>query len=115
MENPVLKHTVVRLERASKEKDARIWKKGAEMLGSQTKNFPVVNVGHLSHISKKGSAIFVPGKVLGAGQVDKKIIVGAFHFSKSALEKINDAGGEAIQIEELVKRYPDGGGVIIVG
>ncbi len=50
----------------------------------------------------------VPGKVLGTGAIDKKLVVGAFSFSSSARRKILDAGGEALSIEELVKRYPAG-------
>jgi large subunit ribosomal protein L15 len=34
-------------------------------------------------------------KVLGAGQLTRKIAVEAHHFSKSAIEKIQKAGGTA--------------------
>ena len=34
-------------------------------------------------------------KILGSGQLTRKITVEAHHFSKSALEKIQQAGGKA--------------------
>jgi large subunit ribosomal protein L15 len=38
-------------------------------------------------------------KVLGDGEVTRKMTVRAHHFSKSAMEKIKAAGGEAVIIE----------------
>ncbi|HEY7392332.1 MAG TPA: 50S ribosomal protein L15 [Bryobacteraceae bacterium] len=71
------------------------------------KQFAIVNLGHLEkldgdHFSldrllelgiakKPGEAV----KVLGAGQLTRKITVEAHQFSKSALEKIQKAGGTA--------------------
>ena len=44
----------------------------------------------LGVIKKPGDGL----KVLGSGQLTRKITVEAHHFSKSALEKIQKAGGE---------------------
>ena len=45
---------------------------------------------------RQDSPLFVPGKVLGTGPLDKKLVVGAFSFSSSARKKIESAGGEAL-------------------
>jgi large subunit ribosomal protein L15 len=71
------------------------------------KQFAVVNLGRLEKldgdtftvdrllelgvVKKQGEAV----KILGAGQLTRKITVEAHQFSKSALEKIKTAGGEA--------------------
>ena len=71
------------------------------------KQFAIVNLGRLEKlegdtfnvdrlvelgvIKKLGDGL----KVLGTGQLTRKITVEAHHFSKSALEKIQNAGGEA--------------------
>jgi large subunit ribosomal protein L15 len=43
-------------------------------------------------------------KVLGAGQLTRKVRVEAHHFSKSALDKIQAAGGEAVVIGAVVEK-----------
>jgi large subunit ribosomal protein L15 len=37
-------------------------------------------------------------KILGDGEIEKKLTVKAHHFSKSALSKIENAGGETVVI-----------------
>jgi large subunit ribosomal protein L15 len=72
----------------------------------------VVNVGDLNEAFKSGDQVtpeklaesnLVRGrydelKVLGDGEVTKKLKVSAHRFSKSAAEKITQAGGEAITL-----------------
>ncbi len=69
----------------------------------------------MGHLSRLGDGpVVVPGKVLGTGPIDKKLVVGAFSFSSSARRKIEAAGGEALSIEEFLKRFPEGSGVKLV-
>ena len=72
-----------------------------------TKQFAIVNLGRLETlegdsfnadrlmelgvVKKLGDGL----KILGSGQLTRKITVEAHHFSKSALEKIQQAGGTA--------------------
>jgi large subunit ribosomal protein L15 len=53
--------------------------------------FTVDSLMKLGLVKKLGEGL----KVLGAGQLTRKISVEAHHFSKSALEKIQKAGGTA--------------------
>jgi len=69
-----------------------------------------VNVGQLNELFQAGAEVTVAAltearvlrgafdvlKVLGDGELDKALKVSAHRFSKSALEKIQKAGGEAI-------------------
>jgi len=73
-----------------------------------------VNVGRISRVAGGAAAVLVPGKVLGTGTLDKKVVVGAFSFSGSAKSKISAAGGSAISVEQLLKKYPKGRGVKLV-
>ena len=73
-----------------------------------------VNLYKLEKYCKDGEIVAIPGKVLGVGNLTKKLIVGALSFSKSAKEKIVAAGGEALTIKELLKKYPEGKGLKIM-
>jgi large subunit ribosomal protein L15 len=53
--------------------------------------FTVEHLVELGLVKKLGEGL----KVLGTGQLTRKITVEAHHFSKSALEKIQKAGGTA--------------------
>ena len=112
--NPVLRKTAVMLERAAKEQKAAIWGDASRLLSRPGLTKVTVNTGRISRIAEEGGAVFVPGKVLGTGMVDKKVVVGAFSFSESAKSKISAAGGSAISVEQFLKKYPKGSGVKLV-
>jgi large subunit ribosomal protein L18e len=96
--NPVLRHSVVMLERAGKKHKAPIWSRASASLALPSSLKVEVNVGRISRIVDSGAKVFVPGKVLGSGTVDKKVVVGAFSFSSSANRKIESKGGSANSI-----------------
>ncbi|MDG7010606.1 MAG: 50S ribosomal protein L18e [Nitrososphaerota archaeon] len=112
--NPLLRRAAVMLERASKKQGAPIWDEASRLLSAESRNRVEVNVGRMSRIAESGRALFVPGKVLGTGVMDKKIVVGAYSFSASAKSKVESAGGSALSIEQFLKKYPDGSGVQLV-
>jgi large subunit ribosomal protein L18e len=111
--NKVLRSSIVLLERKARSGDVGIWRDAAKLLSSGTVTWPEVNVGRISRLGDV-SAVFVPGKVLGTGSIERKINVGAFSFSASARSKIERAGGKALSVEEFVKKYPEGSGVALV-
>jgi large subunit ribosomal protein L18e len=112
--NLELRHTVVMLERAGKKQKLPLWKDASRLLAMPASLKVEVNVGRISRIAESGGKILVPGKVLGSGIVEKKVVVGAFGFSASAKEKIQLKGGSALSIEEFLKKYPKGSGVKVV-
>jgi large subunit ribosomal protein L18e len=112
--NKVLREQAVLLERKGRKEGLAIWKEAARRLASPKSTETVVNISRLARVGNGASPMFVPGKVLGTGPLDKKLIVGAFSFSSSARSKIESAGGEALEIQEFVDRYPDGSGVLLV-
>jgi large subunit ribosomal protein L18e len=112
--NPLLRQAAVMLERAAKKQKAPIWSEASRLLSGEERNRVEINVGRMSRIAVEGHALFVPGKVLGTGVMEKKLIVGAFSFSESARTKLESAGGSALSVEQFLKKYPKGSGVQIV-
>jgi large subunit ribosomal protein L18e len=112
--NPLAKQAVVMLERAGKKNQAPIWLAASRRLGSPAATKVQVNVGKISRLTAAGGAVFVPGKVLGTGTIDKKIEIGAFSYSASARAKIEASGGSAMTVEEFLVKHPKGSGVRLV-
>lgn len=113
--NLLLREIIRVLLKYSREHNARIWRAVAEELSRPTRRRRAVNVSRINRYTNPGDYIVVPGKVLGAGELDHPVIVAALSFSKAAIEKINRAGGRAINIYELLKERPNGSGVKIIG
>lgn len=105
--NPVTKELVSSLEKRN-----QVWKAVARGLRRTRRKRFEVSVAELDRFA--GDTIVVPGKVLGSGEV-KKVTVAALGFSSTAREKIIKAGGNALSIQELLEKNPEGKGVRIVG
>jgi len=74
-----------------------------------------VNISRLQRNTVDNEVVFVPGKVLGHGYLTKKLTVGAFAFSQSAIQKIQKAGGRTLLLEEFLREFGKGSGVRIIG
>ena len=48
----------------------------------------------------------VPGKVLGSGALQHSVVVAALSFSTGAKERIEQAKGKALTIEQLLQQKP---------
>ncbi|MBS7658223.1 MAG: 50S ribosomal protein L18e [Candidatus Bathyarchaeia archaeon] len=115
MDNIVLKKTIAFLKKKAKENNAFIWLSVAELLSKSRRRRICVNISKINRYSKDGDIIVVPGKVLGSGIINHKVIVGAFKFSESAKKKIEESGGECLSIINLVEKQPNGTGVKLIG
>ncbi|MFH0868910.1 MAG: 50S ribosomal protein L18e [archaeon] len=109
--NPLLKKQIAEL----KVHKAAIWKNLAYELERATRKRREVNLSRINRFVKDGETVLVPGKVLAAGTLRKRITIAAWSFSGGAAEEIRKAGGTIIAINELVKKYPTGKGVRIIG
>lgn len=69
------------------------------------------NLDEINKKTKENDIVFVPGKVLSSGELNKKIKIIAWRFSEKAIEKIKKAKSEAILIEEELKKNPQLKGV----
>lgn len=111
--NALLRQTIGSLTERKHEEQA-IWKDVAEKLSRSTRSRVEVNVSEINRHSKDGETVVVPGVVLSAGTISKKVNVAAWKFSGSAKEKIKDAGGKVWTIEQLKKENPKGTDVRIM-
>jgi large subunit ribosomal protein L18e len=109
--NPNLQNLIVSL----KKQGAKIWKRVAEELEKPARSRRAVNLSRIERYANEKEIVLVPGKVLGNGTLTKQVSVAAFSFSKSAKEKIANAKGKAISIQELVKQNPKGTNVKLIG
>lgn len=91
-----------------------IWKKVAYELNRPRRDRVEVNLSKISTIVKEGDTVLVPGKVLGAGNLDKKVTIAAFSFTKSASMLLEKSGSKQISFEKLLETNPSGNGVIII-
>ena len=113
--DPNLVALIDALKAASREKGAGVWRDIAQRLEKSSKNWAEVNLSRLERYANEGDIIVVPGKVLGAGSINKKLTVAAYKFSDSAAKKIEEAGGRKLTIPELVRESPSGRDVRIMG
>jgi|TARA_B100002003_G_C13902679_1_gene439693 large subunit ribosomal protein L18e len=113
--NPIFDNTIKMLRHASKSSGAKIWLTASKCLSKSISRKSKVNVGKISYITKEDEVVFIPGKVLGGGAVSHRIVVGAYTFTKSASDKIKNAGGEILPIPVFLERYPTGKDVKIIG
>jgi large subunit ribosomal protein L18e len=113
--NPKLIETIQFLKKQGKEKKAGIWMSIAELLAKSRRKRITVNISRLNKYTEKNDTVVVPGKVLGAGEIDHPITVAAFAFTQKAKEKIKKARGKCLSIPELVKKNPKGSNIKIIG
>ena len=97
---------------ASKKNDA--WRAVAATLSGSRKDRLSINLDEINKIGKAGETIAIAGKVLGQGEIDKKIKLVALAFSDSAGKKILDAKGEMETLINEIKRNPSAKGVRII-
>ncbi len=113
--NPELIKTVRDLKKEAHRNKAKIWRDVADFLSRSRSRRVAVNISRLNRYTKGGDTVVVPGKVLGAGNLDHAVNVAAFAFSERAQLKILKAKGKWLSISKLVEENPKGSGVKIIG
>ena len=83
-----------------------IFKRLASELSRPSRNRRGVNLSKINIHINVGETAVVPGKVLGSGELTKKVNVAAWTFSASAKALIKTAGGRAITFKDLIKTKP---------
>ncbi len=114
VKNPELERVISELKKSSIVNGVSVWRKVAEDLSKPTRRKRVVNIYSIERHAKPGEIVVVPGKVLGTGELTKKVVVAAYTFSSSAYQKIKEKG-DALSLLELVKKNPKGEKVRILG
>ena len=115
MVNQIVLHMVKDLKQVSKKNEAPIWSRLAALALKPSSSRRVVNLARINTATKENDILFVPGKVLGTGNISHKITLCSFSISTSAANKIIQNGGKIITYSDMIKKYPTGKGVIIFG
>ena len=115
MANQTVLHMVKDLKQASKKNDAPIWSKLASLALKTSSSKRVVNLTKINNLTKDGDIIFVPGKILGTGNLSHKITLSSFSMSTTAANKIIQSGGNIMVYSDMIKKFPTGKGVKIFG
>ena len=104
--NLVLRKLIVSLEKRGRETGKGVWFRIAELLEKPRRQRITVNVSKINRYGDESHIIVVPGKLLGAGKIEKRVTVAAFAYSLKAKEKIEAAGGRVMTIEEMLREEP---------
>ena len=110
-----LNNTIWTLRNALKKNKVPIWKAVIKELSRSRSNRREVNIGELAHVTKDKEVVIVPGKILGSGEISHKLTIWCFTISEVATRKILEAGGKILPLDSMIKKYPDGKGVRIIG
>jgi large subunit ribosomal protein L18e len=81
------------------------------VLAKPTKKRLEINLDAIDKNTKEGDNIVIPGKVLGKGNVSKRIRVIALHFSESAKEKLKAAKSDIVLLFDEIQKNPKAEGV----
>ena len=112
--NIYMRLTTSYLTKKYKEHGAKIWKAIGKMLLTPKRKRVAVNLSRINRHTKENDVVVVPGKVLGAGSLDHKVVIGAWSYSKTALEKIRKVGGTPLSLKEIADKYPTGKNIKIM-
>ena len=99
--DPALIELISELKTLSRENEAPIWRDIAKRLEKPSRVWAEVNVSKLSFYIKKGETVIVPGKLLGAGDIEIPATVATLKASSQARSKITAAGGTVLTIPQL--------------
>ena len=83
-------------------KDKPFWRRVAELLARPRRQKVEVNVSKIERFADQTKIVVVPGKVLGDGEIKKKVKVAAFQFSNSAKKKLEQNGSTVMNIEDVL-------------
>jgi large subunit ribosomal protein L18e len=112
--NPKLVELIGTLKEKSYQEEVAIWKDVAKRLERSNRRKAEVNISQINRYTSPDETVLVPGKILGSGELNHKVNVVALNFSKKAEEKIAAAGGECLDISEILDKNPKGNKIRII-
>jgi len=99
--NPELVETIIHT------KKNKAWLNISHMISTPRRKMVSINLDEIDKQSKDKEFIVIPGKVLGTGDLNKKITLAALSFSTSARDKLNKAKIETLTIKEAMHKNPN--------
>lgn len=107
-ENPELVRTIIIA------KKNKAWKKISNLLLRVRRKQITMNLEEIDSKAKEGDTIVVPGKVLGTGNLSKKLKIVSFSISSSAREKMKKTKSEYAGIEDEIRKNKKAEGVKVL-
>ncbi len=95
-------------------KKNKSWQTVAQLVSGSRRNYSSVNLDRLNSEAEDGDTVIVVGKILGNGDLTKKLKVCALYFSESARHKIKQAKGETVNIIDEIEKNSSAKGVKII-
>lgn len=79
------------------------WKHIGKALSGGTRSYASVNLTKINNSTTEGDTVVIPGKVLGSGDITKKVRIVSLSISDSAKEKLKKTKSEYATILEEIK------------
>lgn len=90
------------------------WKALAKVLSSGSRNYAAVNLKQIDEKTTAGDTILIPGKVLGSGDLTKKVKICALSISQSAVDKLKKTKSEYSSILDEIKNNKKAEGIKVI-
>jgi large subunit ribosomal protein L18e len=90
------------------------WFKFAKLFSQSTRKHSAVNLGKIDTQTSMGDTIIVPGRVLGVGEITKKVRICSFGISKEARENLKKTRSEWIHVLDEIKKNPKAEGIKVI-
>ena len=103
---------IEKLKEHSNTEKSNFWRRIAKELEKSTRKTREVNLDKLDKHTKENEVVMVPGKILGTGNLNHKILVASFSQTEKAKEKLKN---NLISIQDLLKKDPKGKNIRIIG
>lgn len=87
------------------------WKKVAQFLSNSTSDYLVMNLEDIDKQTSAGDTVVILGKVLGSGELTKKLRICALGISKEAKVKLTKTKSEFVNVIDEIKKNPKAEGV----
>ena len=95
-------------------KQKTAWLQIAKLIAGPARKYSNFNLDQIDAKSKDGETILIAGKVLGTGNLTKKVKICALAFSHSALERLKRSKHEACFIKDEIKSNPSAKGIKLI-
>jgi large subunit ribosomal protein L18e len=112
--NPIIKGMIEDIRNRGYRENVPFLIKLADEMEKPRRSKAEVDLSKLNRVCKENELVVIPGKLLSSGILKKPLRVAAASFSMTAVQKVQEAGGKVLTIEELIKENPKGTNVKIV-
>jgi len=90
------------------------WEKIIKKVSGSRRKRLELNLDEIDNQTKDNDLVIIPGRVLGKGNIKKKIKISAMKYTESAKEKLKESKIEFNLIEEEIKSNPEGKGIKVL-